>query len=224
MQDFEANLSRALERAEEFEVALCSPIASHAQLPLEEVGRTELTFAALLLAREHAAVLRSALGGNAPVTAAALLRLQLEALVRAAWLLYAANDLHIEKLAQPISDESEQAAKNIPGSQEMLASLAARAPIGLVGPLVEMNDSIRHPLNSYVHAGLHPIRRRLAGFPKDLVFLLLRNSNGLLLETYRVMALLHSSQPLMDTVTAVHLQFRDCLNSTDTQTTSSSAA
>jgi len=209
--NFAAELSLALTRSLEFELALSACFEDQESLPLREIGRTELCFAALLLSREHAAILREALAGDAPSTGAALLRLQFEALLRASWIRFAATEVQLAKLNQPISEQSELAAKNLPAQQEMMASIAANAPRGLVEPLAELSNNIRHPLNSYVHAGLHPLRRRLSGFPGDLVFLLLRQSNQLLHHTYRVMALLHGSQQLMDKVTAVHRQFNDCL-------------
>ena len=105
----------------------------------------------------------------------------------------------------------ENGAKNLPAQQDMIAAVTKSAPRGLAEPLAELNENIRHVLHSYVHTGLHPIRRRLSGFPSDLVLVLLKQSNQLLHHAYRVMALLHKSQPLMDQVTSVQLRFTDCV-------------
>ena len=196
----------------EFERELSACFEGNDWPPQQEIGRTELCLAALLLSIEHAAVLRDALAGGAPNTGAALFRLQFEALIRGAWIRFAASEVQLTKLAPPISEQSEQATKNLPGQKEMMSSITASAPRGLVEPLAKLNDDIRHPLNSYVHAGLHPIRRRLYGFPSDLMFLMLRQSNLLLHHAYRLAALLHNSQPLMDKVTSLHVQFNDCLD------------
>jgi hypothetical protein len=209
--DFAADLSLALGRSMEFERELSACFEGTDLPPQQEIGRAELCLAALLLSLEHAAVLREALAGGAPSSGAALFRLQFEALLRGAWIRFAASDVQLTKLAQPISEQSEQTAKSLPGNQDMMSSITASAPRGLVEPLAQFNDDIRHPLNSYVHAGLHPIRRRLHGFPSDLVFLMLRQSNQLLHHAYRLMALVHNSQPLMDKVTSVHVQFNDCV-------------
>lgn len=48
-------------------------------------------------------------------SAAAVLRLQYEAVLRAAWLLFAASPVQAEKLTRSLDVEAEQAAKNVPG-------------------------------------------------------------------------------------------------------------
>lgn len=209
--ELDSTLETALHRAAQFEQALVACFGAQYPMSPEIDTRSELCFAALLLSQEHAGVLKQALCDQAPSTAAALLRLQFEALVRAAWILYAADDHHIEALAQPISEVSELATQRLPMPAKMLDALRPHAPAGLVQPLCLVNDEIRHPLNSYVHSGLHPIRRRLAGFPIDLQLLILRHSNDLLHHVFRVLGVVHRSQALTDVVTAVHLRFPDCV-------------
>ena len=204
-----------LDRSAEFERAL--------QIPLEQIefvmppgnNRLRLCEAALLLSIEHARVLRLALDSEAPSSATALFRLQFEALVRAAWIFFVAQEAQMSKLMQPISEQAEQEANELPLLRDMLGVLKVRGPAGLMNPLLAVNDNIRNPLNSYVHGGLHPLRRRLAGFPTDLVFEVLFRSNELLHHAYRIMALMRNSQLLMDQVTDLHLHFRDCLSDQD---------
>jgi hypothetical protein len=59
-------------------------------------------------------------------SAAAVLRMQYEGLLRAAWLLFAANPAYVEKLAMPLSLAAEKGAKNLPGNLDMLAELSLR--------------------------------------------------------------------------------------------------
>jgi hypothetical protein len=54
-----------------------------------------------------------------------------EAVVRAMWTIYAASELDIEKLSAPLTAESEQAAKNLTGFNDMLSDIGKR-----VGPEV----------------------------------------------------------------------------------------
>lgn len=56
-------------------------------------------------------------------SAVGLMRIQFEALMRAAWLLYAAPEATIVKLLSPLTLDSEKAAKNLPGVNEMLEGL-----------------------------------------------------------------------------------------------------
>src|ERR1039458_4660534 len=137
---------------------------------------------------------------------AALLRLQYEALLRAAWLLYAANPNQLEKLARTLNLEAEQAAKNLPGYLDMLDALNKHAPEGLSAPLSEFNQYSRHALNSFVHGGIHPLRRAQDGFPVELAARVVVMSNGLLHFAYRVLAVLSGSKPRLDKVTHLYLE------------------
>lgn len=56
-------------------------------------------------------------------SAIALMRPQYESLVRAVWATHAASDAQLERLIAPLSIESQQAAKKLPGVPEMLKKL-----------------------------------------------------------------------------------------------------
>lgn len=57
-----------------------------------------------------------------------LMRLQYEAIVRAVWLLYAASDTAVAKLAVELTPESEQKASSMPILSEMLKQVNNKAP------------------------------------------------------------------------------------------------
>jgi hypothetical protein len=156
-------------------------------------------------------VLRAAFVVSAPNSGAAVLRLQYEALLRAAWLLYGASPSHIEKLAGVLDLEAEKAAKNLPGATDMLESVVKEAPQGLSAPIVEFNQYSRHALNSFVHTGIHPLRRARDGFPLEMATTIVRISNGLMHIAYRMLASLSGSQPRMNKVTHVFRAFTDCV-------------
>ncbi len=93
----------------------------------------------------------------------------------------------------------------------MLEALATKAPAGLVKPLQQFSGVSWKALNSFVHAGLHPLHRLDDGFPIQLAQQLVRNSNGLLHMSYRLLATLAGRPDLMDTVTRLWPLFTDCL-------------
>ncbi|WP_428993345.1 DUF6988 family protein [Stenotrophomonas maltophilia] len=68
---------------------------------------------------EHALAVQSLIA-TLPQSAISLVRPQYEALVRATWACHAATDTDIEKLLAPLTLESQQAAKRLPGVQGVL--------------------------------------------------------------------------------------------------------
>ena len=156
-------------------------------------------------------MLRAAFVVSAPNSGAAVLRLQYEALLRAAWLLHGASPSHIEKLAGVLDLEAEKAAKNLPGATDMLESMAKKAPPGLSAPIVEFDQYSRHALNSFVHTGIHPLRRAREGFPMEMATTIVRISNGLMHLAYRMLASLSGSQRRMNKVKHVFQEFTDCV-------------
>lgn len=200
-----------LERSGAFEeaIATCFPEAGFVLAVSDQ--KHELVATACTLCIEHASVLRAAFAVAAPNSGAAVLRLQYEALLRAAWLLYAAGPTHIDKLARALDLEAEQAAKNLPGYMEMLDAVVKKAPQGLAAPIAEFNQHSRHALNSFVHSGIHPLRRAREGFPVEMASTIVRFSNGLMHFAYRMLASLSGSQRRMDRVTHLYKEFTDCV-------------
>jgi hypothetical protein len=204
-------LAKLLARTVEFEACLLAQFPDgqlHLAVP---EPRHEAAAAAALIAVEHAAALRAAAQVGAMNSAAAILRLQYEAVLRAAWLLFAAGPGQVDKLTKALDLDAEQAAKNVPGYLDMLNAIERAAPAGLALPLVEFNRYSRHALNSFVHAGIHPLTRARGGFPAELAEAVLRFSAAMLHFAYRLMAALTGSRQRMDKVTRVYATFADCL-------------
>ena len=174
-------------------------------------NKHELIAAACALCIEHGRVLRSAFGLNAPNSGSALLRLQYEALLQGAWLMFAATATEVGKLATALDLEAEHAAKNLPGYSEMLSAVLKAAPEGLTAPLAEFNRYSRHALNSFVHSGIHALHRTRHGYPAEMTLTVIRFSNGLSHFGYRLLASLSGDQRRMDRVTRLYLNFLDCL-------------
>lgn len=174
------NLEQLLDLSDRFSEHLASflkelPITAAAHLPAASAATLSL---------EHAGALRLLFSAGAAQSACALLRLQYEALLRGAWLIYAAPAAASEKLAASLGPESQQAARNMAGAKTMLEQLQRAmdsnpALTGLVKPLAEIRDASWDAMNSFVHAGLHPLARTSQGFPRELAANVVRQSNAM---------------------------------------------
>lgn len=189
---------------------------------LESAGEVEgdeavyTIHAAAELSFEHAHALRVLFEAGTPNSAAAMLRLQYEALLRAAWLLYGAPDAGLAKASAPLTTNTAQSAKNLRGAEDMLLDLeralkAAPQLRGLVLPLREIRDVSWQAMNSFVHSGLHPLARGKAGFPTRLAADLVKNSNGMLHMAARLLARLTGSWEVTTAVEQSYLRFHECL-------------
>jgi hypothetical protein len=178
--------------------------------------RAKAAAAAAELSFEHAHAMRILLEVGTPNSAAVLLRSQYEALLRAAWLMYAASEAHLDKLSTTLTTESGAKAKNAKGAEDMLKDLEAllvASPTlrGLVLPLREIRDVSWAAMNSFVHGGLHPLARTREGFPLKLAADLLRNSNGMLHMSARLLARLTPSADVVARVETAFKRFEDSL-------------
>jgi hypothetical protein len=205
------SIDQLLDRTAMFESALLHQFPAGSLHVATGEPRHEVASAAALVAIEHASALRAAARIGAMNSAAAVLRLQYEAVLRAAWLLFAAGPVQLEKLTRSLDLEAEQAAKNVPGYLDMLTAIQNTAPEGLAAPLAEFNQYSRHALNSFVHTGIHPLTRVRAGFPLNQAETVLRFSAGMMHFGYRLLAALTGSQDLMNAVTRTCSAFTDCL-------------
>ena len=112
---------------------------------------------------------------------------------------------------RPLDNESEDLARKLPGAPLMLKAMAGQAPEGLLAPLQMFHNVSWRGLNSFAHAGVHPLRRQSDGFPTKLACQLLRNGNGILHMAYRMLAMLTGSQVFMTAVTDLWKTHRNCL-------------
>lgn len=199
------------ERSDEFESTLAAILGPAWCTTQPTNPRYRVSASAARLSTEHARAARLLLlECIAPQSGAALLRLQFEALLRAIWTLYCATDDQVRKLTAVLGLDSEQAAKGLPGPLDMLHSIIPATPEGLHSPLKEFHASSWRALNSYVHAGIHPLARETGGFPIDFAENLVRVSNGLMHLAYRFQASF-LGQEHVNAVTREWPHFRDVL-------------
>lgn len=199
------------ERSEEFEAHLRGVMGDQVLGTLPVQPRHRIAVVAARLSIEHAYSARLLLlREGAAQSGVALLRLQYEALLRAFWVHFCASEEQVDKLAISLTPEAEQRAKNLPGPLDMLNKIVERAPASIHAPLQQFHLESWRALNSFVHAGIHPLSRATSGFPVNLAVQIVRNSNGLMHFAYRLQAsFVH--QALVDAVTHSYHAFEDCL-------------
>ena len=201
-----------LRRSDELQDALERVLADAA---FDSSPRAEACLSLCSVAMEHAVSLRTLMSAGLATSAVGLMRLQFEALTRAMWLLYAADEASVRKLLTPLSVESEQMAKKLPSVSEMIAEIGkrvgARAPAAAHQQLAHFRDVSWQAMNSYVHGGIHPLRRSADGFPIALASNILRNANGLMTMTGMVLAVLTGDQAATKPMARIQLDFADCL-------------
>ncbi len=181
-------------------------------LPLfEESSRFQTSDVASSLALEHWHSSRSLLRSGLLPSALVVHRAQFEALTRSIWLIYAASDEHIAKLAATLTLATEQAAKNMPQVADMMQALKQNGPPQAYEALSRFKDNSWKALNSYAHAGIHPIRRHREGYPEELIHDVLRNTNGLAVMTCMQAAILSGQQPLQRILLEIANKHSQCM-------------
>ncbi|MEE4180196.1 hypothetical protein V2I72_07175 [Pseudomonas viridiflava] len=93
--------------------------------------------------------------------------------------MYAATDVQVERLTAPLSLQTGAIAKKLPMFGKTLEEVAQKAPAQASRMLSHFKDVYWHAMNSYVHSGIHPLRRYAEGYPPQLIQSVIRSSNGL---------------------------------------------
>lgn len=138
-------------------------------------------------------------------------RAQFEALLRSIWILYAATDQQIDKLASELNLETEQAAKNLPQVAVMLTALEKNGPPQAFEALTRFKDNSWKALNSYAHAGIHPIRRHADGYPIPILESIAKNANGLAVVAAMQASVLSGAQPLQREILDLASKYPECM-------------
>lgn len=170
------SITALLDRSDDLNIEVLHRLENRQAFP---EPRYEAGLTACGMALEHALSLRMLLRCNCYTSAFSLIRLQYEALTRAVWLMYAATDVQVERLTAPLSLQTEASAKNLPMFSKMLEEVAQKAPPQASRMLSHFKDVNWHAMNSYVHSGIHPLRRHAEGYPPQLIQSVIRSSNGL---------------------------------------------
>jgi hypothetical protein len=202
------NLDNALKESEEFADELLELI----DLPLcNDTARVGIADVACSLSLEHWHSVRRLLADGLMSSALVVHRSQFEAVLRSVWLTYAAPDADVAKLTTVLDLESEQAAKNLSQAQHMMEALAKSGPKEAHAALARFKDNSWKALNSYAHAGIHPLRRHADGYPVALAHGVLCNANGLAVLSGMQAAVLSGAQPLQREVLALAAKHSTCM-------------
>ena len=174
--------------------------------------RAAIAFDCGSLSIEHASSVLALIASGRLNSAMVLMRPQFENLVRGIWLAHAASDQWVEKLAQPLTLNSEKHANEGPMLAEMLKQLEASpdSPHAIVDQLKEFKAVLWKPLSGFTHGGIHPLARQVTGYSPQLVFDALRNANGVLSITVQLVSLLTGDATRMEPVRQMHNEFSDC--------------
>lgn len=204
MQRMDSNL--AFDDSERLVVELLQLI----DLPTIDSERAQISDTACTLALEHWHAVRALLELGLLPSALVVHRSQFEALVRSVWLTYAASDLDLAKLTATLDLESEQAAKNTPTVNVMMQHIQEKAPAAAHSALARFKEHSWNALNSYTHAGIHPLRRHADGYPVALIHSVLCNANGLGIMSCMQAVALSGAQPLQKQVLEIAARYPRC--------------
>lgn len=184
-------------------------------VPIATCERSAAVSGMCSVSLEHAFGLRTLLAIGCCTPAIALLRLQFESLTRAMWAHYVAQEAEIAKLNAPLTLDSEQAAKNLPSVLGMVEEIGkgagTKVPAKAYQMLAHFKDMQWKSLNSFVHGGIHPLRRQVEGYPVQLILEVLRSSNGLATMAGMTLALLTGDRSVAQAMGRIQPEFQDCL-------------
>jgi len=182
-------------------------------LPLfDRSQRLAVSNVACSLSFEHWVATRRLLETGLFPSAVVVHRTQFEALLRSIWIFYLASDEQLSKLAAELTIETEQGAKNLPLVADMMSALSKKGPPQAYDALNRFKENSWKALNSYAHAGIHPIRRHDAeGYPTQLIESVTKNANGLAIVAAMQAAVLSGVQPLQRNILDLAAQYSGCM-------------
>lgn len=178
---------------------------------LDDSLRIKVASISCSLALEHWHAVRLLLRVGLLPAAVIVHRAQFDAIVRSIWLSYCASDSDIAKLAAQLDSESEQAAKNMATTNQMMEAIAKGAPLEAHAALARFKDNSWKALNSFVHTGIHAIKRHEVGYPAELIHMALCSSNGIAVVCGMQAVALGGRQPQQKKVVELSIRHSTCM-------------
>lgn len=206
----ETKLEAALRRSDELDAAVWR-VFPDPYVPAASSPRHEASLTAALMAVEHARATRLLISESMATTGIGVQRTQFEALTRSMWLLYVASENEVCLATAPLTEKAARKADDLPMVAEMVNSLKGKTPDGAYEMMIAYKTATLKPLHSFVHAGFHPLRRHVEGYPEVLLLQILGNCNALLTMTGAMLAILAGSQAAMGAINRLQVEFADCL-------------
>ncbi len=180
--------------------------------PVEIDLRERLTLDACALAVEHGSALRSLMSSGLESSALALLRVQHEALLRAAWVLFSASEEAVRSLAAPHTPETLKQANKLPLTNVLLEAVEkSDAPGGLKRGLREFRERSWAGMNSYAHAGLLALGRVANGHPEFQLVQAIQVSNAHSYAAHMLCAQITGSEQAVGEINVIAVAFPGCM-------------
>jgi len=203
-----ADIKHIIERSIELERVLVPLLETRL---FDESDRLTVTRTVCSISLEYANSARLLIEAGNFTSAIGLMRLQYEAIVRAVWLLYAATDTAVSKLAAELTPETEQKASNMPILSVMLKQVNDNAPKQATQMLNEFKGVSGKAMNSFVHCGIHAVNRHDSGYPIHIIIQILQNSNALSVMCGMLLGIISGDKSASSGISRVQISFKDCL-------------
>ena len=205
-------LQSLLQRSAELHGALSGHLADAV---FDNSIHTDLTLSTAQVALEHGVSVAVLVETGHLSSANAVLRTQLEATIRTAWLLYAASDDWITRYVDKARQNPQKDPGCAPGIDKMIQDVErkaaeGRAPVGVAPQLKVFKEGAWGPLNSFVHSGIHPTALQATGYPLEGAMGTLMNANGLSVVSAMLIALLSGNIEIANGINRVQASFLDC--------------
>jgi hypothetical protein len=137
--------------------------------------RTVICLALCKAAVEHAISQRILIAAGLHATALGLIRLQFEAVLRAAWVLQGAKDDWLARFSMPVPEGDLSEPQMGPPIPAMLDAIQLFAP-GAAREFRRLNETMK-VMHSFVHGGAHLVVHALRGYSPEKLVGVLQNRN-----------------------------------------------
>jgi hypothetical protein len=163
------------------------------------------------VALEHAHSLQSLMEIGNFTSAFSMLRLQFDALTRSVWLLWGATDSKVERIMQDLTNDTTNADNGLPSHVDMIKQIEKSAPAEATRLLKEFREVTWKASSSFVHGGIHAMKRHSEGYPVILVKQIIISSNGLIMVTAVHLATLTGNEHVTNDIIRIRDKYRDVL-------------
>ena len=175
--------------------------------------RVRICFALSKAATEHAVSQRVLIEAGLHGTALGLIRLQFEAVVRAAWVLHGAKDDWLVKFSTPVPEGDLSEPHLGPPIPSMLDAIEPYAPQAVIEfRRLHMTVKVMH---SFVHGGAHLVVHALRGYPPEKLVAVLQNRNLLTLMLTNVIVIASQRSELSGIVSQLRTMHVGCMPPTN---------
>jgi hypothetical protein len=144
-------------------------------------------------------------------SAFSMLRLQFDALTRSVWLLWGATDSKVERIMQDLTIDTANADSGLPSHADMIKQIEQKAPSEATRLLIEFREVTWKASSSYVHGGIHAMKRASKGYPIILIKQIIVNSNGLVMLSAVQLATLTGNEHVNKDILRIRDEYRDIL-------------